>query len=435
MSVSVSQQSFSSSSSAIGWMQQRAPSGPFQKRAPSVYGGAGGYGTRISNGSSSISSVFSSNGSLSTGADLTGINGGKITMQNLNDRLASYLEKVRSLEERNRRLQLNIEEFCVKNTYITKDYKSYFSTITDLKAEIARTISENHGLRLHIDNSRFASEDFKMKYEMEVNLQKTVEADVFRLRGIRDSLTLSISNLEMSVEGLKEELICLANSHKEEMEKLKLQGSGKVNVEVDNAGSSDLMRVLQEMRERYETVMKDNKLEVEKWYQSKMETLQNQIITCKTEVKTYHSEISELKRTYQSLVISRQSLYTEVECLQQNVSEVNTQYSVQLSQYQSIITTLETEMQNMKASLQQLQNNYSVLLELKPRLEKEIDEYRRLLEGEAYEQKKVVIIKQVREEVEEQKPHIEKRVKTIIEQIIDGKVVSHSVDTQVHTIQ
>lgn len=46
-------------------------------------------------------------------------------------------------------------------------------------------------------------------------MQKTVEADVFRLRGIRDSLTLSISNLEMSVEGLKEELICLANSHKE----------------------------------------------------------------------------------------------------------------------------------------------------------------------------------------------------------------------------
>ncbi|XP_047222713.1 keratin, type I cytoskeletal 47 kDa-like [Girardinichthys multiradiatus] len=227
----------------------------------------------------------------------------------------------------------------------------------------------------------------------------------------------------------------MARSQKQEIEQLQLQGSGKVNVEVDSTGSTNLMEVLEEMRHWYETVMKNNKLEVEKWFQSKMETLQEQIITCTTEVKTYHSEISELKRTYQSLEISHQSLHAEIQCLQQNVSEVNSQYSVQLSQYQSIITTLETDLQNMKASLEQLQIKYTVLLELKPRLESGIAEYRRLLGGEAYEQKKAVIIKQVTEEVEEQKPHIEQRVRTIVEQLVNGKVVSSSVDTQVQTIQ
>lgn len=45
---------------------------------------------------------------------------------------------------------------------------------------------------------------------------------------------------------------------------------------------------------------------------SKMEDLQTQIVTRTTEVKTYSSELSELKRSSQSLEITRQSLLTEV---------------------------------------------------------------------------------------------------------------------------
>lgn len=53
------------------------------------------------------------------------------------------------------------------------------------------------------------------RYEMEMNMTRTVEADVLRLREIRDNLTLTISNLEISVEELKEELVHMAQSHKE----------------------------------------------------------------------------------------------------------------------------------------------------------------------------------------------------------------------------
>ncbi|KAM4594585.1 keratin, type I cytoskeletal 20-like [Fundulus diaphanus] len=430
--MSVRQQNFSSSSTVGGWMLQRASKGYLRCSAPSVYGGAGGYGTRISSSSSS-SSVFSYSGSLATGGELT--NGGKFTMQNLNDRLASYLEKVRFLDDRNKELQLNIDKFCMKKTYVTKDYKSYFSTIEDLKAEISKAYSENQRMLLLIENSKLAADDFKNKYEMEMNMRKMVEAEVLQLRGMRDCLTLAISSLETTVEETKEDLICMSNSHKEEMEQLRLQGAGKVNVEVDSDDSIDLEKVLEEMRERYETIMKKNKEEIEKWFQSKMETLQEQILTCTTEVKTYHSEISKLKRTYQALEISRESLCTEMLCMQQNISDVNSQYSVNLSQYQTVTTALETELQALKASMTQLHIKYSSLLDLKTRLEAEIVEYRRLLEGEAYEQKRAVIIKQVTEQVEEQKPLIEKRVKTIVEELVDGKVVSSSVDTQVHTIQ
>uniref|UniRef100_A0A3Q2NPT1 Keratin 99 n=1 Tax=Fundulus heteroclitus TaxID=8078 RepID=A0A3Q2NPT1_FUNHE len=321
----VRQQNFSSSATVGGWMRQRTSKGYLRCSAPSVHGGAGGYGTRISS-----SSVFGHSGSVATGGELT--TGGKFTMQNLNDRLASYLEKVRP----------------------------------DL------TSDENNW----IFNSKLAADDFKNKYEMEMNMRKMVEADVLQLRGMRDCLTLAISSLEMTVEETKEDLICMSNSHKE-VRVLRLQGAGKVNVEVDSNESIDLEKVLEEMRERYEAIMKKNKEGVEKWFQSKTETLQEQILTCTTEVQTYHSEISKLKRTYQALEISRQSL-----CTEQNISDVNSQYSVNLSQYQTVTTSLETELQALQASMAQLHIKYSSLLDLKTRLEAEIVEYRRLLEGE-----------------------------------------------------
>lgn len=78
----------------------------------------------------------------------------------------------------------------------------------------------------------------------------------------------------------------------------------------------------------------------------------------------------------------------QVACLRQNVAEVNAQYAAQLSQHQAAITALEAELQEMKASLEQLQIKYTLLLELKPRLEREIEEYRKLLEGHQFEHKK-----------------------------------------------
>lgn len=47
---------------------------------------------------------------------------------------------MRSLENKNRELQINIDEFRVKTSYITKDYANYFSIIRDLKAEVPLTL-------------------------------------------------------------------------------------------------------------------------------------------------------------------------------------------------------------------------------------------------------------------------------------------------------
>lgn len=99
--------------------------------APSVYGGAGGHGTRISTSKSMVSYGNDLNrGDLFIGNE-------KMAMRNLNDRLASYLEKVRSLEQSNYKLEMQIKQWYESNVPSTsRDYSAYYKQIEELQAQV-----------------------------------------------------------------------------------------------------------------------------------------------------------------------------------------------------------------------------------------------------------------------------------------------------------
>lgn len=64
-------------------------------------------------------------------------------------------------------------------------------------------------------------------------------------------------------------------------------------------------------------------------------------------------------------------------------ADINGRHGSQLSQLQVCINSMEEELQQLNVSIQQQASEYQILLDIKMRLEMEIAEYRRLLDGEA----------------------------------------------------
>lgn len=137
-------------------------------------------------------------------------------MQNLNDRLASYLEKVRALEKANGELEVKIRDWYQKQgPGPSRDYSHYWKTIEDLRDKILGATIENSKIVLQIDNARLAADDFRTKFETEQALRLSVEADINGLRRVLDELTLARADLEAQIESLTEELAYMKKNHEE----------------------------------------------------------------------------------------------------------------------------------------------------------------------------------------------------------------------------
>lgn len=115
-------------------------SAPTIYRAASIFAGAGGRGARVS---SAPSGTLSSSIQVSASSDTGAIMGNeKMAMQNLNDRLASYLEMVRNLEQANSQLEIKIREALEKSGPEVRDYSRYNAILDDLRKKVSGTMQE-----------------------------------------------------------------------------------------------------------------------------------------------------------------------------------------------------------------------------------------------------------------------------------------------------
>ncbi|KAK5613519.1 Keratin, type I cytoskeletal 18 [Crenichthys baileyi] len=391
--------------------------------AHSVSGGAGGRGTRISTvsygtrvgsgfgGGYDYQSSGASSGSLAIGNE-------KVAMQHLNDRLASYLETVRNLEKANTTLEIKIREAIEKRGPLEgRDYNKYNSIITELRAKIFDMMKGNAHLAIAVDNARLASDDFRVKMEYELNMRQTVEADVARLRKLLDDTNVIRLHLEGDIEALKAELITLKKTHEEDVAELRAQiTQAGVRVDVDAPKGQDLARIMEEVREKYERMALKNQAELKAWHESQITEVQVQVTESSTALKEATSVMSEIRRRQQGLDIELQSALSLKAALEATLHDVEMRYNLELEEYNLIILRLQDQLTQIRTDIQQNSREYENLLNIKVKLEAEIAEYRRLLDGgtdlkleDAIKQKKM-----------------ETKVVTVTQTLVDGKVVSES---------
>ncbi|XP_075816853.1 keratin, type I cytoskeletal 18 [Microtus pennsylvanicus] len=390
--------------------------------AASVYAGAGGSGSRISVARSS--SVWGGSVGSAGLVGMGGIQTEKETMQDLNDRLASYLDRVKSLETENRRLESKIREHLEKKgSQGVKDWGHYFKTIEDLRAQIFANSVDNARIVLQIDNARLAADDFRVKYETELTMRQSVESDIHGLRKVVDDTNITRLQLETEIEALKEELLFMKKNHEEAIKGLEAQiASSGLTVEVDAPKSQDLSKIMADIRAQYEELAQKNREELDKYWSQQIEESTTVVTTQSAEIRDAETTLTDLRRTFQALEIDLDAMKNQKISLENSLRDVEARYNMQMEQLNGVLLHLESELAQTRAEGQRQTQEYEALLNIKVKLESEIATYRRLLEdSEDFSLSDALDSSNSMQTIQ----------RTTTRKVVDGKVVSETNDTRV----
>ncbi|XP_032906637.1 keratin, type 1 cytoskeletal 11-like [Amblyraja radiata] len=348
-----------------------------------AFGGGGGGGMSAA-GSFSSSSCSASSSLMGGAGGLIGNE--KHTMITLNDRLAIYLEKVRSLEKANTELEVKLRAFQVGTALKPIDYAAYDAIIKPIRDQILKVHLANARVALDLDNASLAARDFQSKYENEFNTRQMVEGDIMDLKAMKEEYIRNCKDMEGDMTATQEEMVYLRKNHEEELVVLRQQVAGTVSVQVDSSDATDLSKLLADMRAKHEASCKANQDAMKTWYESQVQTQTVAAVQVNEAAEGAKLQLTELKRQWQALQTEYDSLCSAVFSLETSVAGIQDNYAGQLSRLTMSISSLEMELGNLRNDVAMKTKEYSELLNIKMQLEKEIATYRELLQGSGFSQ-------------------------------------------------
>ncbi|KAG8566385.1 hypothetical protein GDO81_013219 [Engystomops pustulosus] len=309
----------------------------------------------------------------------------KEILKDLNGRLGAYLEKVKALEESNRRFELQIQQVSQKRT-VSQDYSHHQKTIDELESQISDMKLTNSELYLNIDNTRLAADGFRAKYDAELATRFIIEADVKKLKASSSDLDMQNRCLEAEVQILSKELENLKKDHIEEREHL-LQQKLKchVNVEVTTSEATQLTNDLDKLRKQYNEIANHHQKVYEAWFEHKILETKGRNIQTNLEPESlvrHKRQLFKLRKTVQELEVEREVLQSLNSAQEAALHETISGYDVQLQNIQETVVKKENELAKLKAEADSLACDSRLLCYLKDLLEMEIRTYALLMDEE-----------------------------------------------------
>lgn len=350
----------------------------------------------------------------------------KDQLVHLNDRLAAYIDKVRSLELENNRLQLQISSIEeTVNSERSNIREVYEKELEDARRLLDETAGEKARLQIEAGKYRAEVDDLKPRVK---KLEKDLNAANHRIGGLESSLaekdgrnralanekrnledqlndlrkelekkdkqllvakkqveeeTVVRVDLENRLQSLKEELAFKEQLYKEELKEHSIKQTVDFS-SMDLGGdiNTSLLDSLQELRDQHNEQADMFRSETENLYTSKLNDLKTIAERYRNQYTKCHDELREIKSSQDDKDSEITALRAQNDALVARIKDLEKQMRIEHEIHREALDNRDKELQNMREAMAEQLKMYQELMNIKLTLDAEITTYRKLLEGE-----------------------------------------------------
>jgi len=346
----------------------------------------------------------------------------------LNDRLATYIEKVRSLEAENSRLHVQVREVEVIERKEKENLAArYEAKIDDLRRALDAANRDRSKIELESSGAIARYNDLKQKadklekelkrVEIERNRSQSLVADLQArsedndnrrryaedklaelekeyddllkkyqtLQGQLEDEVLLRQEAQAQLKSAKEDLDFERRSHSNQMEEVRRKRQVEMtslSVEKENEYKARLHDQLQSMRADFDARLKAASDELVDLYETKLADAERTAENYRRDAMTFQQELSTYRISQSDFESARKDLEKKLNDAEQRIKDLEAQLRILREENAIRLRQRDDQIADLNREIRERMKNYQELMEVKIQLDTELQAYHKLLEGE-----------------------------------------------------